>query len=183
MTFTVKTISAHIKLRDLWIGDSLRVMSTGRLGTFEGIGKNGKARLKCGDKIFLISEKNLELIPEKEMEPSLDIPDIEKGTWDQFPLPTSKNQFDKNEIDLHIEKLNPDLENAHPQLILDHQLEMCRAFVEHAISKKRNVVTIIHGKGTGILKEEVIQLLKEFSNVRFSIGVNGEGAQEVWFKY
>lgn len=180
----MKTTSNQINLKDLWIGDTLRILTSGRVGTYEGVGKNGKARVKCGDKIFLVKEANIELIQDGEEAQSdvLESNETQTESIKPISLINSKN-LDNNQIDLHIAKLNPELENAHPQMILDHQLVMCRAFIKHAIEKKRNVVTVIHGKGTGALKEEVLHLLKEFSAVRFAISVNDDGAQEVWFKY
>ena len=180
----MKTTSNHINVESLWIGDILRIISSGKVGRYEGVGKNGKLRIRRGTKVFLVDTNRLELVSDEEIEKNFE-KYIEKNSdpiIPNRPKPKSSNSF-TNTIDLHIAKLNPDLENAHPQIILDHQLVMCRTFINDAIERKKNVVTIIHGKGTGVLKEEVIHLLKEFKNVRFAISVNGDGAQEVWLKY
>ncbi len=180
----MKTTPNRINLTDLWIGDILRIQPSGKIGKYEGIGKNGKARIKYGKKILLIESERLEVITDIEIQKNHELY-LEKHSEPLIPnLPKTPTYTSfKNELDLHIIKLNPDLENSHPQMILDHQLVMCRAFINDAIEKKKNVITLIHGKGTGALKEEVLHLLKEFANVRFAISVNGDGAQEVWLKY
>jgi len=41
-----------VNLKELWIGDNVRLKKSGRIGTFEGE-VNGKARVKLKDKIVL----------------------------------------------------------------------------------------------------------------------------------
>ena len=175
-----------INLSKLWIGDKLKILSSGKVGTYEGIGKLGKVRIKYQNKILLVLSSNLELIDNAEEEDQmLDHLDLDFDTSkDRIGTRQRKSQNANftNQIDLHIEKLNPNLEHSHPQIILDHQLEMCKLFIEHSISKKKDVVTVIHGRGKGALKEEVLHMLKDYGSVRFAIEVNNGGAHEVWFK-
>ncbi|MEE9372054.1 MAG: Smr/MutS family protein [Saprospiraceae bacterium] len=180
----MKSTPNSINLNNLWIGDPVRIISSGKEGTFEGVGKGGKARVKHSKNMLLVLISNLEIISEAEINAKKDhlletSPELYAFSHKK-PVPTANF---KNEIDLHIAKLNPSIENSHPQLILDHQLLICRIFLDFSINKKKSVVKIIHGKGTGALKEEVLHILKEYSSVRFAIEVNAGGAQEVWFKY
>ncbi len=166
-------------LTELWIGDLLRIKNSGKNGTFEGIGKEGKARIKCQGKILLVKFDALEIIDETEAE----FPEpVVKPRTELSPKSYSNVEF-ANHIDLHIEKLNGILENTHAQIILDHQLLKCREFLSDAILRRKNVVTIIHGKGMGVLKQEVLDVVKEYKNVRFVVEVNNGGAQEIWMRY
>lgn len=168
-----------IDLKELWIGDLLRIKNSGKKGTFEGLSKEDKVKIKWQGKILLVKTDNFEIIQEEGADFPQPIVDIST----KFTSNSRAKSGFRNSLDLHIEKLNPDIENAHPEIILDHQLQMCRSFLRETISKRKNVVTIIHGKGTGALKEEVLHIAKEFKNVRFVVEVNNGGAQEVWMRY
>ena len=174
-----------LNLDDLWVGDKVKIISSGKIGVFEGIGKNGKARIKYQDKILLVSASNLTEEGIIESDENVIDKDFTKFSVEDNSVVREKKPLKyhfKNVIDLHIEKLNPQLEHAHPQMILDHQLEMCKAFVENSIGEKRNVVTIIHGRGRGALRDQVLHMLKDYGAVRFAIEVNYGGAHEVWFR-
>ena len=168
-----------VNLKELWIGENLKIKDSERLGTFEGIGKSNKAKILTEGKMVLVDPNNLEIVVDSD-------PDVTDTLFiSERKLVKKKNNFKETTkaIDLHIEILNPELKNAHPQIILDHQLSMCRNFLNQATLKRKNVITIIHGKGKGALKQEVLHLLKEFKNVRFTIDINNGGAQEVWMRY
>jgi dsDNA-specific endonuclease/ATPase MutS2 len=165
---------------DLWIGDQVKIKKSRKIGSYEGLNPKGKARINVNGIILLVKTTSIELLDENEE-------DHEDFGFTEKELHVSQNKTKpkasfKNSLDLHIEKLNPGIQNAHPQIILDHQLNMCRRFLEDAIAKRKNVVTVIHGKGTGALKQEVLYLMQEYSAVRFAVEVNNGGAQEVWLK-
>ena len=53
-------------------------------------------------------------------------------------------------------------------------------FLDNAVMAKLNVVTIIHGKGTGALRKAVQQLLRRHPKVKsFRLGRYGEGEDGV----
>lgn len=165
---------------DLWIGDRLIIKSSGKEGTYEGINK-GKVRVKVGNKILLVRPTNIMLSPEKPMED----PDLGLGPLD---TPTkSTNEFTpkktiKKEIDLHLEKLPP-FENTRWQTALEYQIDTCKRFLEEAISAKIPSLLIVHGKGKGILKKEILHLLDDYKEVYLKLEVNRGGAIEVWMQY
>jgi len=165
-----------LKLKDLWVGDGVRVLSTGRIGTFEGIHKNGKARIKSNNKIYLASAKNLELYEVKKEEQTIFFTE-EKSTKN-----SASNFLDfSDSIDLHIEKLNPSLENGLPERIVDIQVKAFLNYLDKAKALNKLMVVIIHGKGTGALKQIVQSTLKGDDKV-FSIrDINNGGATEVVF--
>ena len=72
------------------------------------------------------------------------------------------------------------MEDENPSRILSFQLEKAKSFIEDSISKKLPRILIIHGKGEGVLKIEIIHLLKGYTQIKFIIPKNIDGASEVW---
>ena len=125
----------------------------------------------------MIPLKDIELIEEDEQEY---IPPV---NLDEEKLVDNKFRSFSDILDLHIEKLNPEMKNEIPQLILNYQLKIAKEYILEAIRRKRLSVTIIHGKGTGALKMEIDQLLKDFQEIYFTKSVNEGGAIEIIFSY
>ena len=66
------------------------------------------------------------------------------------------------EIDIHIENL---LENFHHMTnheIINYQLDKCENIIHKALKTKIHKLVIIHGKGQGVLRQEVHNLLYSF---------------------
>ena len=70
----------------------------------------------------------------------------------------------KFEIDLHIEELLDDHSFMTNHEILTKQMNSCRQFIQRAITANMNRVVIIHGKGEGVLKSEIISYLSKLKN-------------------
>lgn len=172
-----------IDIDDLWIGDKLRLLKSGRIGTYEG-SKEGKLIVKVGDKRVKTSIKNVEIYVEPRTRPVLDL-DADMHTF------TTKTQASNSvilssldrEIDLHIRVLAPHLQNENPIRILDYQIEAFEHYIDLAYSKKYNTVKIIHGKGEGRLRTEVRSRLEADRRVKFKVPIHRDGATEVWFDY
>ncbi|MFM2392886.1 MAG: hypothetical protein RLZZ546_868 [Bacteroidota bacterium] len=164
-----------INLKNLWIGDKVKIIDLDKIGVFEGLTKDNLAQIKCEGKVIICSEENVSMYLESE-------PEFELTFDDHIPLKKSlvskKTKFNPS-LDLHIEKLNPDLINADPGVIVDFQLQKCKVFIEEAISLKMYKITIIHGKGEGRLKEYVHQMLSSYHEVKFMVLTNKDGATEV----
>lgn len=167
-----------MQLKDLWVGESVLIKSSGKTGKFEGINKEGKARIRVESKILLVTGDNLDVVPEKEH--FQDIHDFlnseNKSENKTKPL---KVKFDHT-LDLHIDKLAPHMENERPARIMEYQLQESDLFIREAIDKNYPHITIIHGKGQGVLKEAIEHQLKQFHQIRFTFSKNGGGAVEVW---
>ena len=165
-------------LKALWIGDLVEVISSANQGKFEGINKEGKARVSIGDKIFLVTADNLKTVSEKEYFPDIHefLKSNEHDTKTAIPL---KIKFDHT-LDLHLEKLAPHMQNELPARILEFQVQKSEVFIKDAITKRYPHITIIHGKGQGVLKEQIEEQLKRFPQVRFTFSKNSGGAVEVW---
>lgn len=168
-----------MNLKTLWIGESVKIISSGKTGKFEGINKDGKARIFVGDKMLLVNENNLEILKEKEH--FIDIhdflnQDIDKKNKESKAL---KLKFDHT-LDLHIEKLAPYMVNELPARILEFQIQQSETFIRDAITNKYPHFTIIHGKGQGVLKTAIEHQLTLFHQIKITFSKNGGGAVEVW---
>jgi DNA-nicking Smr family endonuclease len=168
-----------MNLKELWTGEKVMIKSSGRSGTFEGINAEGKARIRSENKIYLATAENLEVIPEKDIFPDIHEYLERENKIVKADAKTVKVTFEHT-IDLHIEKLAPHMENELAGRILDYQLEKTRIFILDAIDRKYPHITIIHGKGQGVLKSEIEHILKDYYQIRFTFSKNGGGAVEVW---
>jgi dsDNA-specific endonuclease/ATPase MutS2 len=87
------------------------------------------------------------------------------------------------EVDLHIENLIPNYKNLRNYDIVQHQLRYCQQTIERAILRNVYKLVIIHGKGQGVLREEVHILLRRYK-VEFKDSIfekHGGGATDVYF--
>ncbi len=164
-----------IDTKDLWIGDKLRHLATGEVGSYDGT-INGKVKLKTATKTLLIAPQQLELYTEPVHEETLSFIDEAETSskYDPYDFPPS--------IDLHIEQLDPTYLNAQPERILSVQLQALAQYLDAAEASTTKIVTIIHGKGTGLLKAETEHQLKARESVKFYVEVHQGGAVEVWLK-
>jgi len=163
-------------MSDFWIGDWVRVISSGKIGKFEGE-INNKAKVKFKNKVVLYELDDIQLLPEEEITTdTFKFPDIPKKSS------VSSKKY-SNTIDLHIEQLAPQMQHEIPELIVSYQVKRAKAFIIESIKRKQLNVTIIHGKGIGALKMEIEALLKSFSEVYFTKSINDGGALEILFQY
>lgn len=169
-------------LKTLWIGDRVLLKSSGREGRFEGVNADGRARIKVGKSIIITGAANLESIPEQETFPDIDAflqEDARNNIADQVKF-KKVNVYTDCILDLHIEKLAPDMKNEPSGRILEFQIKESEKFLKEAISRGNPHITIIHGKGQGVLKEAIEHQLKLFTEVKITFSKNGGGAVEVW---
>ena len=161
----------------LWIGDWVRVKLTGAIGKFEGQ-KESNAIVVINGSRQLIEAKFLEVYNEPEPEESL----LEQLGIREEAEPVKKKDAIPNTLDLHLEKLSGYSADS-GQTILEFQLKECRAFLDEMISRKIGSAIIIHGKGEGILKEQVIHLLGDYPQIKHFFPRNHGGALELLLYY
>jgi hypothetical protein len=91
------------------------------------------------------------------------------------------------EIDLHIENLIPDHKGLSNSEIVDIQLKALERAVYQAIMRHQERLVIIHGLGSGVLREAVHKFLREVPETSQFVnewqGKYGFGATEVHFRY
>lgn len=163
-----------LNLKDLWIGENVKLKSNQKEGKFEGRGAKNHAFVRINGKMHLIEASDLEIVKEED-EPTIDL-----GLGDE---PAKPFLSVKTDIDLHIESLSPELENTEPSRILAVQIERTKRHLNELIERKMYTGKIIHGKGTGQLKDEVHHILKGYKEVSHFHTINDGGATEVLFSY
>lgn len=164
-------------MEEFWIGDRVRIKGTARVGIYEGpLGHDmAKVRFDAGYEAHPVS--HLMLVEEEEPVTVEMLFDEEEETFD---LKTSLTF--QGFIDLHIDKLREDHSRMEPGAILLYQKRQCQVFIEKAIAARKATAEIIHGRGEGILREEVKHILDSFRQVAFYRPLN-EGSLEVYFSY
>ena len=156
-----------------WIGDRVWITSLKQEGIFEGE-QAEMAVVKVDGTKLLVHFADLTVLPEED-DAFLEFFDEEE---DIAPVPFS---LWDNEIDLHIEVLNPALKSAEAAQILAHQVSRMKDFVTRAIARQSREILIIHGKGEGVLKGEVISYLKSLSEMKEILETGDGGAVKVIF--
>jgi len=159
---------------DLWIGDFLKLKKSGRIGKFDGFASNNKIRIKLENKTILTTISNVEITEDQP-----------NTSHNFIPRPaTQKKKATSLEasIDLHLETLAPSMLNTRPERILDYQLDKAKQFIEASIDNKVRKIEIIHGKGEGVLKMEILHLLSNYKEVQFTFDKNQGGCTEIWLK-
>ncbi len=90
----------------------------------------------------------------------------------------------KYEVDLHIEKLVPQWQHLSNFEILTLQLNTLEKYLDLAIAHHQHNLIVIHGVGTGKLKDEIHEILKSRREVRSFINQYdpryGYGATEIF---
>lgn len=166
------------QLDELWIGDEVWLEPIQRNVFFEGyLAASDQVKIKYHGVQRTVNRSDIaKARPQTtNIEPSA-------TTTKQSKAKTAFAPVEKT-IDLHIEHLNPGLQHERAEIILEHQIKRCTTFVHQAIQARRPHVTIIHGKGEGVLRLEVEHLLADFKEVNFVLPANNGGASEVWFQY
>lgn len=167
-------------LSDLWIGDILKIKSSGKTGKFEGI-ENGQAKINVREEIFLASADDLKAVDEKKLAASLNEHQKafkERSRIDKLNFGPSYNS-DQYSIDLHIDVLNPSLNSNRPERIFDFQMKAFDSYLRKSVKEKKTSIKVIHGKGTGVLKAEIESILKYHPNVLQWFSISDGGAIEI----
>lgn len=147
--------------------------------------QNMEAAEKDSFEIFLDDVK------ERQVRPIKDVLPPSKAKQKREPEPEIKKKSRKSgssfsEIDLHTESLHIPVERLDHFGILSRQLQALEKAIDQALSRGQTSLVIIHGVGTGKLKEEVHQLLKGHPQVTFFQyswrPQYGWGATEAFFK-
>jgi len=155
-----------IDLKELWIGDLIKIISTGKVGKFEGVNDNGDARIKIKNEFLSVRASDLIIYLEKEKEPII-----------KFEESTTARKIELEDIfDLHIEVLNPNLIDSLPERILDFQVKAFTAYLNAAKKSYKSEFTVIHGKGEGILKNYITSIIKNDKDVKLYDSINDGGA-------
>ena len=90
-------------------------------------------------------------------------------------------------VDLHIEKITPDWKGLNNYEIISLQLETFEKYYELAVAHMQPSLVVVHGIGTGKLREEIHEQLKHRKEVKTFVNqyhaAFGYGATEIFFEY
>lgn len=105
----------------------------------------------------------------------------------QLTEKTKSVEAAKQVIDLHIEKLINDWKSLSTAEILDIQIRHFEKYFDLSLLHRQHTLTVIHGIGKGVLREEIHSILKLKPNVKTFINQYhpnyGYGATEIYFEY
>lgn len=90
-------------------------------------------------------------------------------------------------VDLHIDKLTDNWKSLPVPEILDMQLSAFEKFYENALHHHQGSLIVIHGVGTGRLRDEIHDILRQKKEVKSFVNqfhpLYGFGATEIYFQY
>ncbi|MCL2220902.1 MAG: endonuclease MutS2 [Oscillospiraceae bacterium] len=152
--------SNEVRTRDIVPGDRVKLRSIGTLADVVSVGNDGTLSLRAG--ILNVTARPNEVI----LVQSENVPELKK-------------QIAKSEAKLRSISAKPELDIR--GMNVDEALPIMERFIDNAKMAKLNTVSIIHGKGTGILRKAVHKSLKRDNHAikSFRLGVYGEGEDGV----
>jgi len=164
-----------LDLNELWIGDLVLLRKSKRIGKFEGV-KDGKAVINVSGKKVVTTATNLQLANLD------DVPDKSDSSTTENKVSNVDMTEPRQELDLHIEVLNPSMQHGRPERILAIQVTAAERFIQSAIEHKLPSVKIIHGKGKGVLRAEIYHLISIEPAILTSYVINNGGGVELLFR-
>jgi Smr domain-containing protein len=138
-------------------------------------------RLK-GEATF--SHRLFEKYPEKTVEDR-----VEASRSGAFDAAKAKQHLEQPQsvIDLHIEKITNDWSGLSNHEIISIQLKTFEKYYDLAVAHMQPALTVVHGVGTGRLREEIHEQLKHRREVKTFVNqyhpAFGYGATEIFFEY
>lgn len=128
--------------------------------------------------------------PDKAYEPEgLELSALAARGFKIYEASKAKQHLDtpRSVVDLHIEKLSNDWQKMSNYEILSIQLKEFEKWYDLAIAHHQHSLVVIHGVGTGKLRDEIHDLLKVRKDVKNFVNQYdarfGYGATEIFFKY
>lgn len=142
---------------------------------------------KKGEATF--SYRLLEEYPVKIEEEKLDTSILSNKGYKVYSASSARQHLEpaKHEIDLHIEKLSADHESLSSFEKLTLQMQTLEKYLDLAVAHHLPSMIVIHGVGTGKLRDEIHEILRMRRDVKSFINryhpAYGYGATEIFFQY
>ena len=142
---------------------------------------------KKGEATF--SYKLFNEYPDKTEDEKMDIPKLSGAGFRIYEASQARQHLEpaKHEIDLHIEKLTEQADSLNSFEKLTLQLETLEKYLDLAIAHRLRSMIVIHGVGTGKLRDEIHEILRLKRGVKSFVNQYhpsyGYGATEVYFQY
>lgn len=131
----------------------------------------------------------LETYPDKVHENKLDLSKLSSSGFKVYEASKFREYIapSRDSVDLHIEKIMDGWEELSNFEILTIQLAEFEKYYQLAILHYQPMLTIIHGIGTGKLRDEIHNLLRHRKEVKHFANkynsMHGYGATEIYFQY
>ena len=168
--------------KDFKIGDRVGVINETLTGKIIEI-RTDKITVACDDG-FRYEYDPGELVPKKDWKNMISghpeiLPEREGDNKSLKKVGNRKSHF--SEVDLHIHELIDTEQGMSSYDKLSLQLETARQKLEEAILRKQQRIIFIHGRGDGVLRKEIRELLKRYPVIYqdASYSKYGLGATEV----
>ncbi len=142
---------------------------------------------KKGDATF--SYKLFDHYPDKPVEDKIDAAPLNASGYRIYDASRARQHLEpaRQEIDLHIEKLSSDWTHLDNFEILTQQLQHFEKYFDLAVAHHLPSMIVIHGLGSGKLRDELHELLRLKKEVKSFINRYdpryGYGATEIFFQY
>lgn len=126
--------------------------------------------------------------PDKVEEEKVDLGKLGNAGFRIYDAARAKDNLEpaRSVVDLHIEKLTDGWKQLSNFEILTMQLKAFEKYYDLAVAHHQNELIIIHGVGTGKLREEIHDILKLKKEVKSFVNqyhhLYGYGATEIYFK-
>ena len=143
-------------------------------------------RLK-GEATF--SHRLFETYPDKIIEDKVELGNLASRGYKVYDAAKAKQYLEppRSTVDLHIEKITDDWKALGNHEIVSLQLKTFEKYYDLAIAHMQPSLIVIHGVGTGRLREEIHEQLKHRKEVKTFINqyhpAFGYGATEIFFEY
>jgi hypothetical protein len=143
-------------------------------------------RLK-GEATF--SHRLFEKYPDKTVEDKVEMGSLAAKGYQIYDATRTRQHLEspRSVVDLHIEKIIDDWEDLTNTEIISLQLKTFEKYYDLAIAHIQPSLTVIHGIGTGRLREEIHEQLKHRKEVKTFVNqyhpAYGYGATEIFFQY
>ncbi|WP_276502250.1 Smr/MutS family protein [Terrimonas pollutisoli] len=148
-------------------------------------------------KIEEVKEKNLatfsyklfDKYPDKLIEDRIELGKLAAKGFKVYNAKEARQHLEspRTVIDLHAEKLTDEWQNMSNYEILSLQLKTFEKYYELALSHMQPSLTVVHGMGTGRLRDEIHDLLRLRREVKSFVNQYhpqfGYGATEIFFQY
>lgn len=136
-----------------------------------------------------ISYKLFDEYPDKVVEEKFELSGLAAKGYRIYEAKKARQHLEppRSVIDLHMEKLSDDWKGMSNQEILDMQLREFEKWFENSLAHMQPNLIVIHGVGSGRLRDEIHDRLKLRKEVKTFINQYdprfGYGATEIFFQY
>ncbi|MFI5186508.1 MAG: Smr/MutS family protein [Chitinophagales bacterium] len=143
-------------------------------------------RLK-GEATF--SHRLFESYPDKIVEDKVELGELAAKQYKLYDAAKARQHLEppRSVVDLHIEKITDDWKGLSNHEIVSLQLKTFEKYYDLAVAHMQPSLIVVHGIGTGRLREEIHEQLKHRKEVKAFVNqyhpAFGYGATEIFFEY